>query len=287
MPRSVTRLPLSCVGFASASLALALCLWPEPASAQSFNCQMARSADEAMICDEPGLARLDAELGTLYRTEFGRLDKDQREAFQQHETLFLNARRRCAVNYRCIEQSYHNRIRELQDMLSNDASGQSTEAASAADLEPDRRADRRSGSSSKEAVRSPEKRGRDDEPRSATTERSAAEDRASLGNAPPAPPPVEPPRRSSEKKTAAAPPAPPPEVHPSEHSVVAEPAPEPPPVRRHEKRHRKETIRQTETEAPGGKAAASLTASAPEAKAAEAGGATKPAIRWVDPPPTR
>src|ERR1044071_3279620 len=82
MPRSVTRIPAASwgAGIAGAILAIAICLWPGAAGAQSYNCASAYYPDEHMICREPGLARLDEQLATLFRLQVNKLDKEQREA---------------------------------------------------------------------------------------------------------------------------------------------------------------------------------------------------------------
>src|SRR5205823_3070214 len=114
-PRSITRTPAAppVIAFGLSLLGAAVLLWPAPACAQSLDCRAARAADEATICAQPGLAQLDQELARRYGQERGRLAREQRDEFDEHESLFLNARRRCGDNARCIEQSYRNRIREF------------------------------------------------------------------------------------------------------------------------------------------------------------------------------
>lgn len=103
---------------ATGLLAAIVVLRPGPALAQSFDCRDASYRDEALICQEPDLARLDQQLATLYREQIGKVSKDQQDEFQRHEALFLHRRHECREHYRCIEQSYRNRIRELEDLLS-------------------------------------------------------------------------------------------------------------------------------------------------------------------------
>jgi uncharacterized protein len=93
-------------------------LFPLPAAAQSFDCRLAHYPDEKTICEHPALSRLDEQLATRYQQEADQLDKDQRAAFEQHEDMFVRARRRCGTNAGCIAQSYENRIGELENMLS-------------------------------------------------------------------------------------------------------------------------------------------------------------------------
>src|SRR5207244_8205561 len=78
----------------------------------------AGSADEMTICQNGDLARLDQQLAAAYRRDMAKLGQEQRDQFQQNEVSFLNARRRCGENQRCLEQSYHNRIQELRNLRS-------------------------------------------------------------------------------------------------------------------------------------------------------------------------
>jgi len=103
---------------ATGLLAAAAALRPDPARAQSFDCRHARHQDEMVICHEPALAHLDQQLATLYRAQIAKIPKERQDAFQQHEALFLRARQKCQEDARCIEQSYRNRIKELEGFLS-------------------------------------------------------------------------------------------------------------------------------------------------------------------------
>ena len=55
----------------------------------------------------------------LPRRDAQQLDKD--------EDLFVIARRLCGEDHACIEQSYRNRIQELQSALPNEAPGRKSE----------------------------------------------------------------------------------------------------------------------------------------------------------------
>src|SRR5205085_7186933 len=88
-----------------------------PAGAQSFDCRNARSADEKAICQDSRLGELDKQLADAYDRAGSKLSKQEREEFENHETAFVNARRRCGENVGCIEQSYRNRLQELQALL--------------------------------------------------------------------------------------------------------------------------------------------------------------------------
>jgi uncharacterized protein len=96
-----------------------------PASGQSFDCRNARSADEKAICQDSWLGDLDKQLADVYDRAGGKLSKAERAEFENHETAFVNARRRCGEHRACIEQSYHNRIQELLSGLPEDQSSRS------------------------------------------------------------------------------------------------------------------------------------------------------------------
>jgi uncharacterized protein len=92
-------------------------LGADRANAQSFDCRNARYADEKTICQQPGLGQLDRELASAYDRVMRKLPKEERDAFDNNETAFVTARRRCGDHPACIEQSYRNRIQELQGAL--------------------------------------------------------------------------------------------------------------------------------------------------------------------------
>lgn len=122
----------------------AIALFPGSGLAQSFDCRAARTPDEMTICANSGLARLDQQLATAYRRDADALGDDQRQAFQQNEVAFINARRRCGDDRRCIAESYRNRIHELQTLMSQSDRDEPGGAAVDEDR-PDQRAEPRRG----------------------------------------------------------------------------------------------------------------------------------------------
>jgi uncharacterized protein len=99
------------------ALLITAALGADPANAQSFDCRNARHADERAICQNAGLGQLDQELASAYDRVMRKLPKERRDAFDNNETAFVTARRRCGDHPACIEQSYRNRIQELQATL--------------------------------------------------------------------------------------------------------------------------------------------------------------------------
>jgi len=85
--------------------------------AQSFNCHQAHHPDERTICHDPLLGRLDEELASMYRRLLLRLPKEEGEQLYKEEDAFVILRSRCGAQRACIEESYHRRIRELEEAL--------------------------------------------------------------------------------------------------------------------------------------------------------------------------
>lgn len=119
-PRTAHRAFAIFPAIPAALLLLTAALSPRPAAAQSFDCHAAHYPDEETICQHQALGRLDEELARRYQQAGDKLDKGQRAAFEQHEDMFVRARRRCGANIGCIAQSYRNRIGELENMMSTD-----------------------------------------------------------------------------------------------------------------------------------------------------------------------
>jgi uncharacterized protein len=85
--------------------------------AQSFSCHQAHHPDERTICHDPLLGRLDEELASMYRRLLLRLPKEEGEQLYKEEDAFVILRSRCGAQRACIEESYHRRIRELEEAL--------------------------------------------------------------------------------------------------------------------------------------------------------------------------
>jgi uncharacterized protein len=85
------------------------------AEAQSFNCRNASTADEVTICQNNGLSALDERLSRLYARARSRLRGNEFRALEGAQLEWLDQRRRCGRNRGCIEASYRERIRDLQD----------------------------------------------------------------------------------------------------------------------------------------------------------------------------
>jgi uncharacterized protein len=96
-----------------AACLIACAFAPFNAEAQSFPCSRARTADEIAICENPGLAALDMRLHNTYNRVRGRLSGRARQALIDEELGWLASRRGCGSDVGCIEDSYRQRINEL------------------------------------------------------------------------------------------------------------------------------------------------------------------------------
>lgn len=89
-------------------------LFASPASAASFDCSRARSADEVTICRNPQLSALDSEMGGLFYA-YSRVpmlmggNGDRGDAAR----AFLARRRACGGDVGCLTAAYRARIEEL------------------------------------------------------------------------------------------------------------------------------------------------------------------------------
>ena len=125
--------PLRLLALAMGPLLLTLLMSTGPAGAQSFDCQKAYYSDEKTICQDSGLGKLDQELASVYGRWVAKLPKNRRDEIDANETLFVQARRRCGHNRDCIEQSYRNRIGEIQGARADEDRGR-PDRATASDL---------------------------------------------------------------------------------------------------------------------------------------------------------
>jgi uncharacterized protein len=101
------------VRFAAAALLLAA-FASEQARAQSFNCRLARTPDEVLICQDATLMRLDERMSSVYFALRNRLAGARRARLEAGQAAWLRQRMDCGRQVSCIEQLYRERIRELR-----------------------------------------------------------------------------------------------------------------------------------------------------------------------------
>jgi uncharacterized protein len=98
---------------AALALGVAACTGSAPASAQSFNCNYARTADEILICQSPELARMDTTLSDAYFDLRNFLNRREAASLQNDQRDWLRARMSCGRNYQCVYQTYAGRWYQL------------------------------------------------------------------------------------------------------------------------------------------------------------------------------
>lgn len=80
----------------------------------SFDCGGRISAVEAMICDDPHLAKMDALLARTYESVRADADADGRAELLTGQREFLLERNQCD-DVACIEDAYTERLSEISD----------------------------------------------------------------------------------------------------------------------------------------------------------------------------
>lgn len=98
---------------AAGMLVLATAVFSQ-AEAQSFNCNYARTPDEVLICQDADLSRLDERLAAVYAGVRRRLDAQDRRELEFEQASWLQSRKECGRNYRCVEDHYRRRIDQLR-----------------------------------------------------------------------------------------------------------------------------------------------------------------------------
>ncbi len=89
-----------------------------PAAAASFDCGKAKTADEKAICADQTLSELDVAMATLYgvRMQIPML-MGARGAARDEQVAWLAKRRACGGDVACLTESYHQRIVDLDQTI--------------------------------------------------------------------------------------------------------------------------------------------------------------------------
>lgn len=84
----------------------------------SFNCALAATAVENMLCSDVGLAERDRQVAAQYFTLRGTLPPSLRSQLLQSQRYFLAQRSECTTS-QCLSDVYDHRLRQLADFASN------------------------------------------------------------------------------------------------------------------------------------------------------------------------
>ena len=87
---------------------------PGVAMAQGFNCRYAHYTDEAAICQDPALGRLDDQLTATYNSVYRQLPPDAQRRLDRGEDAWVLERRRCGANSGCLSEAYRRRLAVLR-----------------------------------------------------------------------------------------------------------------------------------------------------------------------------
>jgi uncharacterized protein YecT (DUF1311 family) len=84
----------------------------------SFNCALASTAVENMLCSDVGLAERDRQVASQYYALRGSLPPTVRSQLLQSQRFFLDQRSHCTTS-ECLSELYDNRLRQLSEFASN------------------------------------------------------------------------------------------------------------------------------------------------------------------------
>lgn len=87
------------------------------ASAASFDCGKARTANERAICNDRWLNDQDVRMSQLYDIVRKLVPMGSRGAIMDEQTIWLKQRNGCGADRRCIANAYARRIGQLNAVL--------------------------------------------------------------------------------------------------------------------------------------------------------------------------
>jgi uncharacterized protein len=87
------------------------------AQSPSFSCRHVTGCPEAVICDTPGLARLDNTMAGLYFSLKGQASRRGARVLLDGQREWLDSRNRCGCNAGCLFRHYRNRIADFRGVL--------------------------------------------------------------------------------------------------------------------------------------------------------------------------
>ena len=88
-----------------------------PATAASFDCRKARTADERAICANRDLNDQDVRVDQMYGITRRLVPMGGRDAIMDQQRAWLKARKACGGNQACLRRSYDRRLRELNTVM--------------------------------------------------------------------------------------------------------------------------------------------------------------------------
>lgn len=88
-----------------------------PATAASFDCRKARTADEKAICANRDINDQDVRVDQLYGITRHLVPMGGRGAIMDDQRAWLQARKQCGANQACLRRSYDKRLGELNTVM--------------------------------------------------------------------------------------------------------------------------------------------------------------------------
>lgn len=110
LPSKATPSPTAVASAASGSVSR-----QASAATPSFNCRVARSRSERMVCSSDHLASLDRQMSSQFYSALSRVSERQRADLRRTRDDFLRYRERCG-DETCVDQAYRDRMAEIRDI---------------------------------------------------------------------------------------------------------------------------------------------------------------------------
>lgn len=82
----------------------------------SFNCNLARTRSERMVCSSPRLAAKDRQMSSMFYSALADANGRTRGRLRSSRDRFLAFRERCG-NEACVAQAYDDRMDEIRDIM--------------------------------------------------------------------------------------------------------------------------------------------------------------------------
>lgn len=86
-----------------------------PAGAASFNCRLASSKTEQLVCADPALSKLDEAMGAAYKRAFASTHAEARKRLVREQKAWLWESRSLCGDAACLRRSYATRVALLRE----------------------------------------------------------------------------------------------------------------------------------------------------------------------------
>ena len=104
---------LTCARVSAVASGLFFCAFASDAYSQSFNCSLANTPDEVVVCHSSRLSALDEQMASLFFKLRTRLTGNKQQQLTGDQQSWLRERMSCGSDTDCIENAYKKRLNQL------------------------------------------------------------------------------------------------------------------------------------------------------------------------------